>query len=80
MQESMASAGCSELCRPLCLAISCFMQKKKQFWNALGNLCSKSFTVSPRKYGEAERRSATILSAFVGTARSSSQHRWLFVS
>lgn len=76
----MASAGCSELCRPLCLAISCFMQKKEHFWNALGNLCSKSFTVSLGKYDEAQRRSVTILSVSAGTVSSSSQHRWLFGS
>lgn len=44
MQESMASAGCTELCRPLCLTISCFMQKCKLSWNVLRSLCSKPFT------------------------------------
>lgn len=49
MQESMASAGCSELCRPLCLTTSCFMQKNKLFWNVLRSLCSKPFTLRESK-------------------------------
>lgn len=92
MQESVASTGCSELCRPLYLTTSCFMQKKKLFWNALGSLGSKPFTVreSQRKFGHVERvknendhvesRPATIPCVFGGTLSSNSQLWELFRS
>lgn len=44
MQESMASAGCSELCRPLWLMISCFMQKTTLFRSVLRSPCSKPYS------------------------------------